>query len=236
MDNRRNYPFGIEIEFTGISRKQVATVMAEYFGTTVIYNGGSYGEYAVNDSEGRKWKVVYDGSIYTETRNRNFAASGEYSCELVSPILTYENDIERLQELVRKLRKAGAFVNTGCGIHIHLDGAKHTARSLKNFINLIAGRDDLLYKALQVNEQRQEYCKKLDNKLVTEIKSKKPQTIEGIRELWYRVCDPDGTIYGRDSHYNHSRYHVLNLHSYFCPTGNHTIELRFFNSTLHAVR
>jgi hypothetical protein len=28
-----------------------------------------------------------------------------------------------LQELIRRLRKAGGFANTSCGIHIHLDGA-----------------------------------------------------------------------------------------------------------------
>ena len=40
-------------------------------------------------------------------------------------------------------------------------------------------------------------------------------------------------LYGsRTTHYHDSRYHVLNLHSFF--TGNHTIELRGFNSELHA--
>lgn len=40
-------------------------------------------------------------------------------------------------------------------------------------------------------------------------------------------------LYGsRMTHYHDSRYHFLNLHSFF--TGNHTIELRGFNSELHA--
>jgi hypothetical protein len=37
--------------------------------------------------------------------------------ELVSPILSYREDIETLQELVRRLRKAGGFANASCGIH-----------------------------------------------------------------------------------------------------------------------
>jgi hypothetical protein len=45
------------------------------------------------------------------------AAGREYSVELVSPILTYREDIETLQELIRRLRKAGGFANTSCGIH-----------------------------------------------------------------------------------------------------------------------
>jgi hypothetical protein len=69
-----------------------------------------------------------DGSIHCQRieGGRKVAAGREYSVELVSPILTYQEDIETLQELVRKLRKAGAFTNTSCGIHIHLDGAEHT--------------------------------------------------------------------------------------------------------------
>ncbi|EEP54430.1 conserved hypothetical protein [Clostridium butyricum E4 str. BoNT E BL5262] len=33
--------YGVEIEFTGITRKTVAGVIAKYFGTQIIYNGGS---------------------------------------------------------------------------------------------------------------------------------------------------------------------------------------------------
>ena len=39
-------------------------------------------------------------------------------------------------------------------------------------------------------------------------------------------------MYKRQGHYHTSRYHFLNLHSFF--HGNHTVELRGFNSTLHA--
>ena len=48
-----------------------------------------------------------------------------------------------------------------------------------------------------------------------------------MKRIWY-----EGYYEGVDRHYHSSRYHFLNLHSYF--TGNHTIELRGFNSELHA--
>ena len=51
-----------------------------------------------------------------------------------------------LQGLVRSLRKAGGFTNVSCGIHIHLDGANHTPRSIRNFVNIIASHNDLFYK------------------------------------------------------------------------------------------
>ena len=45
--------------------------------------------------------------------------------------------------------------------------------------------------------------------------------------IWY-----ENYTENRNGHYHTSRYHFLNLHSFF--HGNHTVELRGFNSTLHA--
>lgn len=215
--------FGIEIEFTGITRTQAARVAAEHLGGRADYSN------TVTDRNGRKWKFVSDGSIRPEKKvgGRKVAASNEYRVELVSPILTYREDIETLQELIRKLRKAGAFANDSCGIHIHLNGADHDARSIKNFINIVASKNDLLYKALQINPSRMRYCKKMDEKLVQAIKRKRPQTLQAIENIWY-----DGYYGSRNTHYHDSRYHFLNLHSFF--HGNHTVELRGFNSELHA--
>ena len=215
--------FGIEIEFTGITKTQAAKVAAEHLGGRADYSN------TVTDRNGRKWKFVYDGSIRCEKKvNRSkVSASREYSVELVSPVLTYREDIETLQELIRKLRKAGGFANNTCGIHIHLNGADHDARSIKNFINIIASKNDLLYKALQIKPQRMTYCKKMDDKLVQNIKRKRPRTLEAIENIWY-----EGYYESRSSHYHDSRYHFLNLHSFF--HGNKTVELRGFNSELHA--
>jgi len=225
-----NSRFGIEIEFTGITRTEAARVAAEYLGGTVTSAGGYYDTKAVTAPDGRVWKFMSDGSISCQRREngRKTAASGNtYSVELVSPILSYREDIDTLQELVRRLRHAGGFANTSCGIHIHLDGSNHTARSIRNFMNIIASKNDLFYKALQIAPERMGYCKKMDSLLVERMNRGRPQTLRQIEEIWYT-----GYSGSRDQHYHNSRYHFLNLHSFF--TGNHTVELRGFNSELHA--
>jgi len=221
--------FGIEIEFTGITRNEAAKVAAEYLGGTVTNAGDYYGTQKVTAPDGRVWKFMSDGSIACHRReNRQKVSAGrEYSVELVSPILTYREDIGTVQKLVRRLRKAGAFANESCGIHIHLDGAPHTPRSIRNFMNIIASKNDLFYKALQIAPERMRYCKKMDEYLVSKMNSRKPKTIRAIEEIWYA-----GYSDNRQTHYHDSRYHFLNLHSFF--TGNHTVELRGFNSELHA--
>lgn len=221
--------FGVEIEFTGISRKIASEIVRDYLGGTIEQIGDYYDTKAIIAPDGRKWKVMYDGSIKTEIVSRDLTAnySGCYSCELVTPILIYEEDINTLQEIVRLLRKAGAKTNSSCGIHIHLNGADHSVQSIKNFINIIASKNNLLYKALDILPERARFCKKLDSNLIQRFHNTRIKSMKDLENIWY-----EGYYESRDTHYHSSRYHFLNLHSFF--TGNHTVELRGFNSTLHA--
>ena len=222
--------FGIEIEFTGITRTAAARVAEKHLHGTFTDGGTYYDAKLVTAPDGRVWKFMSDGSIHKEKKEngrKTAVNNGAYSVELVTPILTYREDIETLQGLVRALRKAGAFANNSCGIHIHLDGANHTVRSIRNFINIIASKNDLFYKALAIEPYRMEYCKKMDSALVEKVQIRRPKTFVALENIWY-----EGYGENRSQHYHNSRYHFLNLHSFF--NGHHTVELRGFNSTLHA--
>jgi hypothetical protein len=95
--------FGIEIEMTGITRAQAANIAADLLGGTAHTGNRCY----ATDARGRRWNFVYDGSIKRQKKagRQIVSADGEYSVEMVSPILTYREDIPILQELVRRLRK-----------------------------------------------------------------------------------------------------------------------------------
>ena len=179
-------------------------------------------------SDNRAWKFMSDASINCQKKQerQTVPASGKYS-EMVSPVLMYYQDISTLQGLVRCLRKAGGFANPSCGIHIHLDGANHTPRSIRNFVNIIASKNDLLYKALQIEPARMRYCKKMDAYLVEQLNQQKPTDFAQIESIWYAPYSGNP-----NQHYHTSRYHFLNLHSFF--HGHNTVELRGFNGTLHA--
>ena len=223
----RTQRFGIEIEMTGITRKKAAEAIAEYFGTESFYLGTYYKTYGAKDRQGRTWKATYDSSIIAQKKSggRTVQAADEYKCEIVSPILTYE-DMADLQEVVRRLRHSGAFVNSQCGIHIHVDAGRYTPQTLRNLVNIIASKEDILYKALRIDPARLRWCKKTNEKLIETINRKKPQTMEALKDIWYA-----GSTRGRDEHYNDTRYHGLNLHSAFTKG---TVEFRLFNSTTHA--
>ena len=223
----RTQRFGIEIEMTGITREKAAEAIAEYFGTESFYIGTYYKTYGAKDRQGRTWKATYDSSIIAQKKSggRTVRAADEYKCEVVSPILTY-GDMADLQEIVRRLRHSGAFVNSQCGIHIHVDAGRYTPQTLRNLVNIIASKEDILYKALRIDPARLRWCKKTNEKLIETINRKKPQTMEALKDIWYA-----GSTRGRDEHYNDTRYHGLNLHSTFTKG---TVEFRLFNSTTHA--
>lgn len=216
--------FGIEIELTGLTRRAAANTVAAYFGTTAEYIGGHYDAYQVRDHSGRAWKLMSDSSIRPECRRGT--ATSEHKVELVSPICWYE-DIETVQEIIRKLRKAGAMANQSTGIHIHIGLGEHTPQTLKNLANIVASKEDLIYKALAVGANRSTYCQKVDEDFISELNRKKPTSMIGLADIWYAKYRGES----RSAHYNSSRYRLLNYHSVFTKG---TVEFRVFNSTTHA--
>ena len=71
---------------------------------------------------------------------------------MVTPILKYE-DIETLQELIRKLRKAGtkSDATRGCGVHIHIGAKGHTPQTMRNLANIMASHESLIAEALDLD-------------------------------------------------------------------------------------
>lgn len=139
----KNQKFGVEIEFTGITRRKAAGIVAKVLGCTVgSSEGAPYFTRTMIDSQNRGWKVMRDSSIVPMRPVGE--ASDEYRVEFVTPPLRYE-DIETVQEIIRAFRKAGAVANHSCGIHIHVDGANHTAPSLRRLVKFFSARQQLVY-------------------------------------------------------------------------------------------
>ena len=72
--------FGIEIELTGITRKKVADVIAEYFGTEKFYIGTYYQTYGAKDHKGRTWKATFDSSIIAQRKKNGRKFCMETCC------------------------------------------------------------------------------------------------------------------------------------------------------------
>ena len=218
IENMKKQTIGVEVEMNNIRRDEAARIAADFFGTgryEDTHRRNGYHTWSAWDEQGREWKFQRDVSI---------AGPDTQKCEMVTPILNYE-DIETLQELCRQLRHAGAKsdASRGCGIHIHIGAQGHTAKTLRNLTNIMASHEDLIIEALDIDEDRIcRYCRKTNDTYLTRLNKEKPESMAQLADIWY---EGHGERYGRDEHYNNSRYHMLNLHATFTKG---TIEFRLF--------
>ncbi len=218
IEEMKKQTIGVEVEMNNITRERAAKVAAEFFGTGRYQNTANrngYYTWSAWDTDSREWKFQKDVSIHGPDNEK---------CELVTPILTY-SDIETLQELIRRLRRAGARSDAtrGCGVHIHIGAKGHTAQTLRNLANLMASHEKLIATALKINEGRMNrYCKTVDPNFLANLNRQRPQTMSQLADIWYEGNEAD---YGRNQHYNSSRYHMLNYHATFTKG---TVEFRLF--------
>jgi hypothetical protein len=204
--------FGIEIETVGRPREVLARAIHSVVGGTV---GGECRGWSVVDPQGRTWNVVPDGSL----------SGGENSGEIVSPILNYD-DLAQLQEIVRAVRHAGARADASCGIHVHVDGSKFNARSVTNLAKILNKQERIVEKALGISDARlARFCRPIDPQFIARLEARRPRTLDDVRAAWYGYRNATPT------RYDSSRYRGMNLNSMFFRG---SIELRYFNGSLHA--
>ena len=164
IEAMKNQTIGVEIEMNNITREKAARKVAEYFGTRAWNAASEYGYYswACKDGQGRVWKFQRDVSIYGPDAEK---------CELVTPILTYD-DIETLQEIIRLLRKAGAKSgpSRGCGVHIHIGKGDHTAKTIRNLVNIMAAHEQQIGRAIRIDAGRTgQYCQVVNHRFLDRL-------------------------------------------------------------------
>lgn len=117
---------------SGLARKETAGCIAAHFGTEVGYKGAPSFEYTVRDKAGREWRIAKDGRVIT-------------------PELDKEG-LDSALEVFKTLAEASAGAD-GCAASVVLPVAGHNGITLRNLINIIASKQELIFKALCINEQ-----------------------------------------------------------------------------------
>lgn len=223
MNEILNQKFGVEVEMYNITRAKAADVVRETLDELTDMT------WAVSDPgmhlDERKiyptmywrtpdvWKIESDASIKARTPFER--------TELVSPILTWDQ-MPLLQQIIRNLRAAGAKSDPAhaCGVHVHVDGVGHTAQSLLNLTNIMASHEQLLIGSIGIAPSRMIWCSTVNTRFLLLANRKKPSSLEDLKSIWYQAHGCNG-----NAHYDQSRYHMLNLHSFFEGKG---VEFRLF--------
>lgn len=223
MNEILNQKFGVEVEMYNITRAKAAVVVRDTLNeltldTWTIAGPGTHLDerriYPVLDlHDAGAWKIESDSSIQARVPAER--------TELVSPVLTWDQ-MPLLQQIIRNLRAAGAKSDPAhsCGVHIHVDGTGHTARSLLNLTNIMASHEQLLIGSIGIAPGRMRWCQTVDANFLSSVNVRQPANLNSMRTLWYVSQGCDG-----DLHYDNSRYHMLNLHSFFEGKG---VEFRLF--------
>jgi hypothetical protein len=153
--------FGVEIEFSGISRS-VAEAALQAAGINAVNE-------AYNHNTRRHWKLVPDASVRHE---------GSGCGELVSPPLRGEAGLAQLELAVTTLSNAGATVNVTTGIHVHHDMAGLNGSEIAAFVTLWSERQDVIDSFVSRSRRgnRNTYCQNLNDHELRSIQNDLIQT------------------------------------------------------------
>ncbi|MNV39919.1 putative amidoligase enzyme [compost metagenome] len=242
--------FGIEIEFTGITRLMTVRALETLFQTEAIQLESSvvdspYLYHKVADPTGLLWSVVRDRSITSEffpynapddlVTNPPISLSGtiiedleEYKVEVVSPVLTL-SDMPILLRVLNVLKDLGGVVNNTTGIHIHID-APESPLELLDILRRFCEIQDSLVSEFNIADYRLNgYCKLYPINFVTALSNTdingRMYTIHDVYYFYLAHLRKGVT----ERHPHPERYYALNLASL---EKLNTIEFRFFNSSL----
>lgn len=160
--------FGIEIEIANVNGRTLASAL-NAAGIPTEFAG-----YTHRITEG--WKVVTDSSVPN-------------GCEVVSPILTSESDLETVAKVCRIIRRNHGRVNRTCGIHVHIDMNNATAQHIANVYNRYrrfeAGFDAIQPESRRANNNT--YCKSLRSETELVAASTPYDTARARLSRYYKV-------------------------------------------------
>lgn len=243
--------YGIEVEFTGVTRLTVVQALEDFFQAKAVPFEGSvndfpYYYYKINDQEGLTWTVMRDRSIRSEfyswnkpegyegilfQENTNHIVTedlDEFKVELVSPVLTLDS-MPVLFSILNLIKGLGGIVNDTTGIHVHID-VPDTAFELLDLLKRFSLFQDEATTLFNTEKQRLEnYCKLFPLEAVERFITYTPKGVDFTKEDVLGVYLSQLRQGVTEETPRPERYYALNLAR---ALTHKTVEYRFFNSSL----
>lgn len=217
---------GVEIEFTGITRKTVAKELANVWGTKITMSDHKEREcFCIQDEYDRTW-MIYDDRSILPVMPEGGVDSSLYRCELVPPILT-TGRFKDLYDVLSIIRSLWGVVNHTCGVHIHID-----CPSVGRFVDILSevlSQQNRICDRFGVSTYRiSKYCKLYDERFIEEFEDNK-SSFSSIADVVLFFANRLNEGYSITDVKAPMRYYLVNVNSIFTMG---TVEFRFFPSTL----
>jgi hypothetical protein len=230
-----NRPFGVEIETFGLkysisagdqgvippykitSRTPEGTLLPQVFQRHDLTLNG----FSPDEPPYGAWSFVLDDTI-----------KGAGGSELVSPILSGLKGLAQVYDALLLLKEFPEIqVNETCGFHVHhgVDPEKFSDRHLFQLLRIVSIFEGYIYCLLPEERRQAEACRPLEIDLYEWYRNDNRLETPVVQKLWYSQENGDDAQSPRNRKIHPTRYHGLNLHSYWY---RHTIEFRYFPSLL----
>ncbi|MDA8306042.1 MAG: amidoligase family protein [Deltaproteobacteria bacterium] len=230
-------PFGVEIEFYGLDYYILPPdngIIKPYNIHSKATDGRSFlqllDDYRLHLGADRKsWHLEEDGSIVHRG-----------GVELISPVL---RGCDGLLELYRYFQVLGHIfgvqIDASCGFHVHhgVYPSQYNCMCLKMLIKIVYSMEDYIYLLIAGDRSQKDTCRPMDLDVDAILKLGDCEDIcknTGckLKELWYSKINGYDQRRDMSDRYNFTRYHGLNLHSYWYRS---TIEFRYHSAILHQI-
>jgi hypothetical protein len=168
------------------------------------------------------WSFVLDDTI-----------KGAGGSELVSPILSGLKGLAQVYDVLLLLQEFPELqVNETCGFHVHhgVDPTSFGNRELFQLLRIVSIFEGYIFSLLPEERRRADTCRPLEIDLYEWYRRDGSETyMPRVQHLWYSPENRDDPEKPRHRKLHPTRYHGLNLHSYWY---RQTIEFRYFPSLL----
>ena len=214
-------PFGVEIEVNHL-----------WYGYFLPIDDGVVPPYRIPDKlkeDFEKAGLPIGNREDTWRLEEEHSVRGRGAVEVVSPHIQGASGLEDVKRVMEILRDHGAYVNGTCGLHVHHDASDFGCRELRNLLELMVLWEPRIFDAVPDNEKRMEVsCRPLSQEVLELVRGcsyTECADVRCLQDIWYAQEEnsPDKI------RYNETRYHGLNLHSFWFRG---TVEFRHMRGTL----
>jgi len=214
-------PFGVEIEVHHL-----------FYGYFLPIDSGVLPSYRIPDGLKKAFEeagLPMGNREDTWRLEEDHSIRGRGAVEVVSPRLRGLEGLRDVEKAIKIVKDQEAIVNGTCGFHVHHDASDFGGSELRNLLKLMELWEPRIFQAIPNNEKRMERaCRPLSPKLLELVNTccdEEGEDIQRLKGMWYaqEKNSPDKV------QYNETRYHGLNLHSYWFRG---TAEFRYMRGTL----
>lgn len=148
--------------------------------------------------------------------------------EFVSQAMNGDLLFNKVIDFGRYLKENDFYVNSKCGLHIHIGDLPKSAKFISGLVALYAKYEHLIFSMIPKERRLNNYCKAFSQTITKRLEQAK--TLKSIYEVLYLTSQTRYVKREKRNKYNSVRYFWLNLHSLF---HRGTIEIRNHSGTIN---